>query len=116
MSVVLTSAGDARTLGRRLAELVPVCDDAAVDLVVVRAGPERDGAELARAHPSVRFVRERPGAPAAALRSAGMAETEGDVVLVASDGDPGVLARLRHLLRCHLPPAGGSSPTTGRIE
>lgn len=115
VSVVLTSAGGVRTLGRRLAELAPACDEADVDLVAVWAGPEGDDAELARVHPSVRFVRAREGAPAASLRSTGMAEAEGDVVLLAADGDPGTLARLRHLLRCHLPPAGGG-PATGRVE
>lgn len=99
-SVVVTSRGDPGKLRSLLAGLLPLCAAHGVQAVVVRAGPVEEALALADEHPGARFLHPADDrAPDAALRSAGMAAADGDVVLFGSDGDPSLPARLLHLLR-----------------
>ncbi|MEW5931367.1 MAG: hypothetical protein AB1941_28200 [Gemmatimonadota bacterium] len=99
-SVVVTSREDPEALRSLLAGLLPLCAAHGVQAVVVRAGPVEEALALADEHPGARFLHPADGgAPDAALRSAGMAAADGDVVLFGSDRDPSLPARLLHLLR-----------------
>lgn len=110
-SLVVTSRGAAEALGGMLAALLPLCAAHGVQAVVVRAGPVDDAPAPEEAHPGVCFLRF-PGAAAAdgALRAAGMAAADGDVVLLGADDDPALPERLLHLLHSHgvVDPAAGA--------
>lgn len=108
-SLVVISRGDADTLHGVLAGLFPLCDAHGVQTVVIRAGPVDDALALEEAHSGVCFLRAPGGAADGALRAAGMAAADGDVVLLGADDDPALRERLLHLLRSHgvLAPGAG---------
>ncbi len=114
-SLVVTSRGDAEALRGMLAALLPLCAAHAVQTVVVRAGPVDDAPALEEEHPAVLFLRSAAGVAAGALRVAGMAAANGDVVLLGADDDPALPERLIHLLRFHgaLAPLPESAPPAG---
>ena len=108
-SVVVTSRGDPRALRSLLAGLLPTCAAHGVQALVVRAGPVDEALALADEHPGARFLHPADDdAPDVALRSAGMAAADGDVVLFGSDRDPSLPGRLLHLLRSQGVPAPGA--------
>lgn len=119
-SLVVTSRGDAGALRALLAGLLPLCAAHGVQTLVVRAGPVDEALALADEHPAVRFLLPPGEAGPGALRAAGMAAAEGDVVMFGTDDDPALRERLLHLLRSHGVPAAGAeeyaSPERPRPE
>ena len=83
VSVVVASRGGGEPLRRWLDELAPRCRAAGAELVVA-VGARAGMVDALRAeHPAARFVEARA---AGELRSAGVAEAEGDVVVLADEG------------------------------
>ncbi len=75
------------------------CRAIGVELVVVRAGDATDVESLRDEYPSVRFIVCTPGTSTRDLRSAGMAEAEGDIVTVVERNHRSINGRLGHLSR-----------------
>lgn len=82
LSVVVASCRERALLDECLASLLPQCAAHSAELIVARAGPVGD---LDAAYPTVMFVDAPAGASVPALRAAGMAVAEGDVVAVTED-------------------------------
>ena len=82
LAVVLASRLERSRLDACLASLVPQCTAHHAELVVVRAGTLGD---LEATYPSILFVETAAETPVAALRAAGVAVADGDVVAVAED-------------------------------
>jgi hypothetical protein len=113
-SLVATSRGDPGALRAMLAGLLPLCAAHGVQMVVVRAGPADEVLALAEQHPAARFLLPPGDAAPGALRAAGMAAAEGDVVLFGADDDPVLRERLLHLLASHGVLAAGAEDTPER--
>ena len=80
--MVVAARGDRALLDPCLAALLPQCAEHGAELVVAHAGALGD---LESAYPAVRFVSAAPGTQLPALRAAGMAATDGDVVVLTED-------------------------------
>jgi len=100
VSVVLASQASVRELESQLTGILAEIDELGAEVVVAHAG---NGGELSRLHSrftSVRWIECREGTPRADLRVAGMADAEGDIVVIFDDDhpfEPGGLDHLRPL-------------------
>lgn len=86
LSILVTSTADEARLRGCLTELLPVCEGLSAQLVVARTGSEDEIAQLTGAFPTIRFIVVPPGSGVAELREAGMAEADGDIVVLGEDG------------------------------
>jgi protoporphyrinogen oxidase len=102
VSVVLASQGSIRDLESQLAGIVAECSDLSAEIVVARAG-NGNGNELQRLrghYDAVRWIECREGTARVDLRVAGMADAEGDIVIIFDEDhpfEPGGLDHLRPL-------------------
>jgi protoporphyrinogen oxidase len=80
--VVLISREDRRELEAKLPALAEECGAIGAELVVALAGDAAEAEMLRSSHASVRFVACPQGSSTMDLRSAGMAEAEGDIVTI----------------------------------
>ncbi|MDQ6888391.1 MAG: glycosyltransferase [Gemmatimonadota bacterium] len=85
ISVVVASNRDRALLDACLGSLRPQCTRAGAELIVARAGLDREASALRRAFPGVRFVSASEDASIPQLRAIGMAEASGDIVALTED-------------------------------
>ncbi len=82
ISVVVASRAERGLLEACLASLLPQCAEHGAEIVVARAGLDR---ALQAAFAGVTFIDAPAGAPLPALRAAGIAVADGDIVAVTED-------------------------------
>lgn len=85
VTVVVASCRERGLLDACLASLRSQCKEHGADIVVARAGPPPEVAELQAAYPDVRFVAAPPEATIPQLRGQGLAEADGDIVALTED-------------------------------
>lgn len=85
ISVVVASCRERHLLEACLDALLPQCRLGEAEVVVARAAAASQVQELMRAYPTVRFVAAPCDATIPELRTAGLAEAEGDIVALTED-------------------------------
>ena len=110
LSVVVASHGTRERLDACLAALLPQCAAHDAELIVSRIGPVGD---LEAAYPAVLLVDVPAGTSVAALRAAGMAVADGDVVALTEDhgvASPDWLGQMLAAHRTGVDAIGGAMP------
>lgn len=108
LSVVVASRQERKVLDACLASLLPQCAAHGAELIVARGGTI---GEIETAYPSVIFVEAPEGAALPALRAAGMAVADGDVVALTEDhcvASPDWLAQMLMAHRAGADVVGGA--------
>lgn len=85
LTVVIASNGTRSGLEACLASITVQCERFDAELVVVRAAPSAEIQVLATLYPTARFVPARAHTTVPQLRSLGMAESNGDIVVFSED-------------------------------
>jgi len=106
ISVVVVSSGGTDRLEAHLAVLVEESEPLNAQLVVVRADGDAGLPGALRRFPDVRWVQAEADTGPRELRSRGMAEADGDIVVIVDDAEPVAAGRLGHLQSLR-EPAGG---------
>ncbi|MGI9076811.1 MAG: glycosyltransferase family 2 protein [Gemmatimonadaceae bacterium] len=85
LTVVIASNGSRSGLEACLASVSAQCARLDAELIVVRAAPGAEIQILGTLHPAVRFLPAPGGTTVPELRSLGMAEANGDIVVFSED-------------------------------
>jgi GT2 family glycosyltransferase len=85
ISAIIASTGTREHLAACLASLAPQCEQASVQLIVIRRPDAIDVSDLEQGYPNVLFLRGPANASIADLRAAAMAEAHGDIVALTTD-------------------------------
>jgi protoporphyrinogen oxidase len=114
MSVVIAARGAEPDLEALVGALLPECEELGAEVVVARACSQDELQRLAERVPYVRWVQCDASSTRFDLRSAGMADAEGDIVAFVDDDRPVTAERLAHL-RTLVQPVNGSAATAAEL-